>query len=214
MARLPNIETRSDKGHPGHGYLEVYESLFAPIRATVTDVLELGVWDGDSIQLWRNYFGPKVNVTGYDIQLKRDLNCDRDGLTECNAYSMGAVEATPPQDVIVDDGPHDLASMMFAVDHYLPLVKPGGVFVIEDVPHPNWIAKLYARVPEDMRRHTYGIDRTDYGHSPINDDRMFVVDLREWPSTVRRKAPKKAPAKKADPKPTGFDLGDDEPLLD
>lgn len=177
--KLWEVPTRSDKGTPGHGYLEVYESLLAPIRWTVSDVLEVGVDAGHSIQLWRDYFGGKTHVYGYDIHLAEDLACDREGLTECDAYTVAAAEGTGQLNLFIDDGPHTLESMLFAVEHYLPKVEAGGLFVVEDVPSADWFADLYAAVPAALQRFAYGIDRVAHGRSPYADDRLFVVDLRE-----------------------------------
>jgi hypothetical protein len=40
-------------------------------------------------------------------------------------------------DVIIDDGPHTLQSQIFAVNSYFPMLKPGGILIIEDIQDSN-----------------------------------------------------------------------------
>ena len=37
-------------------YLEIYEKYFAKYRDNLENFLEIGLWKGDSIRMWRDYF--------------------------------------------------------------------------------------------------------------------------------------------------------------
>src|SRR5215472_11208078 len=47
----------------GHGiwkwqhYFEVYDNFFRPFRGRPAHVLEIGIYSGGSLELWRDYFG-------------------------------------------------------------------------------------------------------------------------------------------------------------
>src|SRR5881296_605514 len=47
-------------------YLERYEQRFEPIRPGVRALLELGVHQGESLLMWRDYF-PDAIIAGLDI---------------------------------------------------------------------------------------------------------------------------------------------------
>jgi predicted O-methyltransferase YrrM len=66
-------------------------------------------------------------------------------------------------DVIIEDGPHNLQSQLFAVEHYYPLLKPGGTLIIEDIQDSAHLKILTNAVSSDALtvnifdvRHTKG----------------------------------------------------------
>jgi len=73
-----NKKYQSDKGGK-HPYLEKYYSnLFAPIRNNNLNFLEIGVYHGASLKLWRDYF-PNANLHGVDFKNRKNYfdNLDR-----------------------------------------------------------------------------------------------------------------------------------------
>lgn len=175
------LNTGTDKSSANHNYLHAYQGLFAPIVPRVRDVLEIGVWKGESIRMWEHFFVGGTKITGYDIKLMDEALKDtglHTVLRELDAYDYGAVRRTGAQDVIIDDGPHTLNSMRFSASNYAPLVKPGGVFVIEDVPDIGWCEVLTQDLPEHLRPISYTIDCRNTSVSETKDDILFVVDRR------------------------------------
>lgn len=164
-----------------HQYIHVYQALFEPIRTKVTQVLELGIWDGGSIRMWRDYF-EKAQVTGMDIadRVKGMEGESRITAIFTDAYTMEAVNSfTTKFDVVVDDGPHTLESQKFCAAHYSSLLSSKGILVIEDIPDPSWIPQIAEVVPEHLKPFMYGIDRRIApNRQSINDELMFVIDLR------------------------------------
>ena len=53
----------SDKGAISHGYVDHYERMFGPLRRRARKVLEIGIYRGASLQMWRDYF-PRAEVYG------------------------------------------------------------------------------------------------------------------------------------------------------
>lgn len=54
----------TDKVH--HNYLVVYDRLFAPLRSTARRMLEVGVFRGASVMMWRDYFA-RAEIVGMDV---------------------------------------------------------------------------------------------------------------------------------------------------
>ena len=48
-------------------YFEIYERHFSRFRGTEVNILEFGVSQGGSLQMWKEYFGPDCMVFGVDI---------------------------------------------------------------------------------------------------------------------------------------------------
>ena len=49
-------------------YLPIYERLLNPLRPRSFAMLELGVWKGDSLAMWRDAF-PRATIVGLDLAL-------------------------------------------------------------------------------------------------------------------------------------------------
>lgn len=132
----------SDKGTV-HSYVEVYESLLAPWRAQPGHVLEIGVFGGESIRAWEEYF-QQATVWGIDL-------CDQPlGLADLRPMMcepghnivLGSItEAAVVEqffsgfrfNVVIDDGSHNLADQLAAYRNLRPLMVSGGLYVIEDI---------------------------------------------------------------------------------
>lgn len=177
---LHELAGHTDKSW-AHQYIHVYQSLFEPIRSKVKQVLELGIWDGGSIRMWRDYFD-KAQVTGIDITDRVNGMEGEERITSVftDAYTVEAVNNfTKKFDVIVDDGPHTIESQKFCAAHYSSLLSPKGILVIEDIPHPEWLPQIADVVPEHLKPFMYAIDRRIApNRQSINDELMFVIDLR------------------------------------
>lgn len=165
----------TDKG-TRHTYLEVYDNLLARHRATASNVLEIGCLDGDSLRLWESYFAKAV-IVGLDTNPCPVVG-DRIAFHQMDAYKVeSASKIRDEYDVIIDDGPHSLSSMLFVVQHYSCMLRKGGILVVEDVPHKEWIPMLAAAVPTQFQRFMYSVDRNFVPGSVSGDDLLFVLDL-------------------------------------
>ena len=90
--------TRTDK-NTTHSHLPLYESLFKNKKETAQNILEIGIQNGGSIKLWRDYF---INATiyGLDIihidQIPDDIKNDKNIIlhTSTNAYDSQLFQET------------------------------------------------------------------------------------------------------------------------
>lgn len=123
------------------GYVnEFYDKLFTPRKTNCTKLLEIGIQYGLSLLMWRDYF-VNAEIYGIDVDYCHHvINSERIFPVFQNAYSKSCLELFEPNsfDIVIDDGPHTLESMIFFCKYYFDLVKPGGIFIIEDIVDPNW----------------------------------------------------------------------------
>jgi cephalosporin hydroxylase len=55
-------------------YFDIYEHHFSRFRNKEVVILEIGIFQGGSLQMWKDYFGPKAKIYGIDINPKcKDL---------------------------------------------------------------------------------------------------------------------------------------------
>ena len=59
----------TDKGTI-HSYLDYYESVFERIRFDPIVILEIGIYEGASLEMWAEYF-PMAEIHGIDINIDR-----------------------------------------------------------------------------------------------------------------------------------------------
>jgi hypothetical protein len=164
-----------------HSYIGSYETLFARLQTPATRVMEIGIYDGGSIALWHNYFKSAM-IYGIDIAPLRQnalflQNSPRIKLlTGVNAYSSEtlAMFRARPFDIIIDDGPHTLESMLICVSQYSNLLTDNGILVIEDVQEIEWIDQLVAATPDYLKRYIQVYDLR--GNKGRYDDILFVIN--------------------------------------
>ena len=56
------------------GFIQLYEKHFAHLKESKINILEIGVDNGDSLRIWREYFS-QANICGIDID-KKDFKID------------------------------------------------------------------------------------------------------------------------------------------
>lgn len=156
MTKLEDIiENHATDKNTTHSYLPVYQELFEEKQLSATNVLEIGLGHGGSIKLWNDYF-PNADIYCLDINtswgVRCNLNSPRIHLQLRDAYTEECVSSFQAGsfDIIVDDGPHTLESMVFTVEKYSSLLKPDGILVVEDIPKLEWAETLKKLAPNTM----------------------------------------------------------------
>ena len=133
------IETTSDKKSL-HRYDRTYKFFISHLIGQAPKMLEIGVQGGDSIDLWQKYF-LDPHIVGCDIAKKPDGfnfeyhfldQSDRDQLSTF-AQSQGTTF-----DFIIDDGSHCTTHQLQTILELWVCLKPGGIYIIEDVETSYW----------------------------------------------------------------------------
>lgn len=123
----------TDKGSR-HSYLEVYEKLLAPMRHRDVRLLEIGVCDGGSMAMWREWF-THAEIWGIDVKPRVTAikGCHLVEGSATDARLLDGLFTEGSLDVIIDDGSHEVADQLKSwVILWDKLVK-GGVYVVEDL---------------------------------------------------------------------------------
>jgi hypothetical protein len=141
---------------------------------------------GGSIKLWHDYF---VNATihGIDIVDNHERWGDIKNNNRIMVYS--STDAYSPEfvnkafidnnkrfDMILDDGPHTLDSMIKYIYLYSNLMTENGILIIEDVQSIDWIEILKQNVPNDLKKY---VEVYDLRHIKNRwDDIVFVINKK------------------------------------
>lgn len=125
------LRTGTDKSTVTHCYLDNYERYFVSWRDKEFTLLEIGVGNGSSIKMWREYF-PNAKVYGIDI----NPDCAGEGIFIGNQNDKEFLEkvlaVTGTIDILVDDGSHEGWRTIDTFRYLFPLVNSGGLYFVED----------------------------------------------------------------------------------
>ena len=112
-----------------HNYGSFYDDLFQRLKPQA--LLEIGVYRGQSLQAWRAAGVPVV------VGVDRDVNQNRSGMPVLYAEMPHQAEVIARRmqmfDLIIDDGSHLYYDYIATADVLLQRLRPGGVYVIEDI---------------------------------------------------------------------------------
>lgn len=120
-------------------YLPYYDKLFAPLKQEPVNLLEIGVQNGGSLETWSLYFKNASLLLGCDIDPKcAELRYEDPrvnvvvGDANVAATFMSIHGLCQQFDIVIDDGSHKSNDVLNSFVNYFPLVKPGGIYVVED----------------------------------------------------------------------------------
>jgi Methyltransferase domain len=126
-------------------YIQEYEHLFARFRNQPIVLLEVGVQNGGSLELWNEYLHSAKAIIGCDINPEcatLQFATDRIHLLigDANDEQCARQIATisPGLDIIIDDGSHTSKDVIGVFSRYFPLLKSDGLYVIEDLHCSYW----------------------------------------------------------------------------
>jgi hypothetical protein len=137
---MNKITLMGDKWEP---YFEVYETYFNKFKGKSPTVVEVGIFGGGSMQLWKEYFGKGAKIYGIDIN-ENTLQLELDGV-KVAVGDQGNPEfwdeflkKVPEIDCFVDDGGHWMHQQIVTFLKVWPHISEGGVYICEDTHTSYW----------------------------------------------------------------------------
>lgn len=135
-----------------HEFCEAYEFFLAPWRDEPFVMMELGIGGyeypekgGEGLRTWREYF-PNAVIHGVDLHQKSFTipgvtihQCAQDNIGKLREIVKHMVWAP---DLIIDDASHNNLLTLVSFRTLFPLLKPGGIYVVEDA-HTSYWEKYY-----------------------------------------------------------------------
>ena len=128
-----------------HSCLVFYNELFGTFRHKKVRVLEIGVQNGGSLELWAKYFPNAEKIVGCDINTSCSrLQFEDDRISVVVGDASTAHTATEifgiakDFDIIIDDGSHESGDVIRTFSQYFGNLTPGGVYVVEDLHCSYW----------------------------------------------------------------------------
>jgi hypothetical protein len=163
-------------GQYGHNYSFFYNMVLSNIKKENINMLEIGIASGRSLKMWDEYF-KNSNIYGWDI-----IDCF--GMDTDNIKTFIVDQGNEEQinrflnsnkiefDFIIDDGSHMFKDQCISLFNLFPVLKSGGVYIIEDMWHETFDCFLKLGYKKDY----YGLVDTSIKNLIKKDRINYVLD--------------------------------------
>jgi hypothetical protein len=178
-------------------YIKEWDQIFSPFHENELNLLEIGIQNGGSLEIWAKYFEKAIHIVGCDInEACRNLEFYDPRITtvigDANSDEVDEKlnKITPEFDIIIDDGSHLSGDIISSFSRYFNRVKVNGIYVIEDI-HTSYWNQLNSGLYEPYSAIAFLkrlVDLTNYEHWRINQSRKeylkpfsqkYGVDFKE-----------------------------------
>jgi len=124
-------------------YFDIYHRHLQRFRDRPVTLVEIGIYQGGSLQMWRHYLGPQARIIGVDInprvqqlaepgiEIMVGDQSDRDFLRSLREQ-VGAI------DILIDDGGHTMVQQITTLEELYVAVAEHGVYLVEDLHTSYW----------------------------------------------------------------------------
>ena len=129
--------------HKWQHYFDIYHAHFKRYIGTDCIVLEIGVGQGGSLQMWKNYFGNKATIYGLDINPScKDFEEENISIFIGSQSDRNFLKhlkmKIPKVDILIDDGGHMMDQQIISFEELFEHVKDDGIYLCEDVHTSYW----------------------------------------------------------------------------
>jgi len=166
--------------HKYDHYFDIYARYFEKYRSKEIKILEIGISQGGSLQMWKHYFGPQAKIYGIDID-PRCKNFEEDNIeifigSQSDREFLKSIKKKIGQvDILIDDGGHTMEQQIVTFEMLFDFVKSDGVYLCEDTHTAYWygFGGGYRRKSNYIEYTKNLIDQLNAYHSK---DKGFEVD--------------------------------------
>jgi cephalosporin hydroxylase len=155
-------------------------------RQTPIKIAEIGVLNGASIHMWRDYFGTDTEIHAFDISrgsldtVAHIPNVHTHLLDSGNPDAINTIFGQLGEfDIIIEDASHRLEHQVTCIRECTKYLKSGGVLVVEDIFRAIPTARFQESINAltDINLETFMITpEDDLRFSPgWNNDRLLIV---------------------------------------
>ena len=121
-------------------YLEIYDRIFKDMREDALALLEIGIQNGGSLEIWARFFPLANSIIGCDINskclnlkyLEQNIKLVVGDANEL-ATRQAILSISNAFDIVIDDGSHRSSDIIKSFCLYFPSINPSGLFIAEDL---------------------------------------------------------------------------------
>ena len=178
MSQLQNYFERNSGNaiHKWMHYFDIYDFWFRKFKNKPITIVEIGIFQGGSLAMWRDYFGSEARIIGIDInpQCKQFESEDIEVFIGSQAdrdFLRFFKKQVPQIDILIDDGGHTMEQQIITFEELYNHISSEGIYLCEDLHTSYW--KDYGggyRSPESFIEYSKNfIDLINAWHSKEKD---------------------------------------------
>jgi hypothetical protein len=129
--------------HKWKHYFEIYDRHFARFRGQAITLVEFGVSEGGSLDMWKSYFGEQVRIVGIDVNpwcqrfASKGIEIVTGDQGDVN-FLRAFRKAFGKIDILIDDGGHTMTQQINTFEELFPAIDENGVYLCEDLHTSYW----------------------------------------------------------------------------
>ena len=175
---------KGNKGRRVHRHehvLQIYDEYFSRYRGKDVRVVEIGITEGGSLLMWKEYFGENANIFGIDISTSAlevaggQIHIYTGDQSDKN-FLKSVVDEIKEIDIVIDDGSHNSSDQIVTLESLFPYMRDNGIYAIEDL-HTSYREPYGGGYRYDNSIIEYTKNFADYFH------------LSELPEKAKREVP-------------------------
>jgi len=172
-----------------HPYTLFYDGLFKNKKDEVLKIAELGILDGSSILMWKEYF---INSEIYGFEYNNNFinnfknNFDNDRITLSNIDVTDKCSIKDAfsnlnilYDIIIDDTTHQFEDQIRVIENTYKYLKPGGILIIEDIfksyNENDYINRLKPILENFQDYYFIELDHVNRVSTGWDNDKLFIL---------------------------------------
>lgn len=128
-----------------HHYFDIYDRHFKRFQGKNPTILEIGLFDGGSLEMWNYYFGNQCTIIGVDINPEhKKYEEDAPNIKvfigdQADPGFWNYVKSQIPKvDILIDDGGHHMHQQIATYECMYNYISDNGVYLCEDLHTSYW----------------------------------------------------------------------------
>ena len=181
-----NNITNSRHSHP---YTLFYDGLFRNKKDQPLKIAELGILDGASLLMWKEYF-TNSEIYGFEYNhnlinhFKKKFNNERITLSHIDVQNKHSIvnafsDLNILYDIIVEDTTHQFEDQIRVIENSFQYLKPGGILIIEDIfkayNEGDYINRLTPILHHFQDYYFVELDHNNRNSTGWNNDKLFIL---------------------------------------
>jgi len=168
-------------------YFDTYDLLLEKYQGKKITFVEVGIWGGGSLFMWRDFFGPKARIIGIDLNPEA-IKWEKDGFEifignqSDPAFWEDFKSKVGPIDVLLDDGGHTYVQQIVTMETMIDQINDGGMLIVEDT-HTSYMQNFGDKKISFANYAKFWIDRLNARFSAFinegKDTRVHSMEVFE-----------------------------------
>lgn len=172
-----------------HPYTLFYDGLFKNKKEEPLKIAELGILDGGSLLMWREYF-KNAQIVGFEYNdnlianFRKRFNNNRISLFNINVNNKDSISSAfhnvnMQYDIIIEDTTHQFEDQIRVIENAYTYLKPGGIMIIEDIfksyDEKNYINRLAPILHHFQDYYFVELDHVNRNSTGWDNDKLFIL---------------------------------------